>query len=139
LSTGSKRKRATDEAKPMKPSDEEIYRRQKFGLAWLAGYLLWTGLIVWSVYQFRAVTMEQLDTPEARASWEQWRRDAAQQSTDGQVQHKVPASAESPGLVLMRDYFGVMLAAAIVFGSALFAISMFLIRGALSPNRPLSD
>ncbi len=107
----------------MTPSDEEIYRRQKFGLG-LAGGLfgLTTGLIVWSVYQVRAGTMESLDTPEARASLGRMAASGSPASTDGPVQHKVPSSPEAPGLVLMRDHFGVMLAAAIVFGSALFAI-----------------
>ena len=55
------------------------------------------------------------------------------------MQRKVPSSTEAPGLVLMRDHFGVMLAAAIVFGSALFAMAMFFIRGALSPTRHEPD
>ena len=119
----------------MTPSDEELYRRQKIGLAWLAAYLLTTGLIVWSVYLVRARTMESLDTPEARAAWEEWRQAAAEQNDKGPVQRKIPSSPEAPGLVLMRDHFGVMLAAAIVFGSVLFAVMMFFIRGALTPTR----
>jgi len=116
----------------MTPSDEEVYRRQKIGLAWLAAYLITTGIIVWSVYLVRARTMQSLNTPEARAAWEEWRQAAANSSHEGPVQRKTPSSPEPPGLVLMRDHFGVMLAAAIVFGSALFAIMMFFIRGALS-------
>jgi hypothetical protein len=120
--------------------EAEIHRRQRIGLAWLAGYLVWTGLIVWSVYHFRGRAMESLDTPEARAAWQEWRQAAADQSSGaGPVQRKVPSSTEAPGLVLMRDHFGVMLAAAIVFGTALFAISMFFIRGALSPTRRWPD
>ena len=57
----------------MTPNEKEIYRRQKGGLAWLAGYLVWTGLIVWGVYHFRGRAMESLDTREARAAWEEWR------------------------------------------------------------------
>jgi len=114
----------------MPPSEEEIYRRQKIGLAWLAAYLIVTGLIVWSLYVVRARAMASLDTPEARASWEAWRQDAAGSAAGGPVQHVTPPSPEAPGLVLMRDHFGVMLAAAIVFGSVLFATLMFFIRGA---------
>jgi hypothetical protein len=123
----------------MTPNEEEIYRRQKFGLAWLAAYLVFTGLIVWGVYLYRARAMESLKTPEARAAWEEWRQAAAEQTAGGPVQRKVPSSTEAPGLVLMRDHFGVMLAAAIIFGSALFAISMFLIRGAFAPTRHWTD
>jgi hypothetical protein len=119
----------------MAPNDQEVYRRQKTGLIWLAAYLATTGLIVWGVYLIRARTMQSLDTPEARAAWEEWRQAAAHSSPDGSVQHTVPSSAEAPGLVLMRDHFGVMLAAAIVFGSVLFAILMFFIRGALTSSR----
>ncbi len=39
----------------------------------------------------------------------------------------------------MRDYFGVMLAAAIIFSSVLFAIMMIFIRGVLSPHRSGAD
>jgi hypothetical protein len=120
----------------MTPTSEEIYRRQKAGLAWLVAYLVTTGAIVWAVYALRARAMETLATPEARADWEEWRRAAAEQSEAGPVQRKVPASPEPPGLVLMRDHFGVMLAAAIIFGSVLFAIFMILIRGAFSLPKP---
>ncbi|HEY1784881.1 MAG TPA: hypothetical protein VGG30_05000 [Pirellulales bacterium] len=123
----------------MTPSDEEIYRRQKTGLFWLAAYLATTGLIVWGVYLVRARTMQSLDTPEARAAWEEWRQAAAESSTEGPVQHTVPRSTEAPGLVLMRDHVGVMLAAAIVFGSVLFAVMMFFIRGALKPHQHEPD
>ncbi|HEX4142533.1 MAG TPA: hypothetical protein VHY91_03210 [Pirellulales bacterium] len=116
----------------MTHSDQEIYRRQKIGLVWLAAYLITTGLIVWSVYLVRARTMQSLDTPESRAAWEEWRQAAAQSSAG--VQHAVPSSPEAPGLVLMRDHFGVMLAAAIVFGSVLFAVMMFFIRGAMKSD-----
>ncbi len=49
-------------------SNDEIYRRQKLGLAWLVAYLVTTGAIVWAVYALRARAMEQLDTPEARGA-----------------------------------------------------------------------
>jgi hypothetical protein len=120
----------------MTPSDEEIYRRQKAGLLWLVAYLATTALIVWAVYWLRARAMESLSTPEARAEWEQWRQAAAEPPAPGGVARKAPTSPEPPGLVLMRDHFGVMLAAAIVSGSVLFGVLMIFIRGAVSSRRP---
>jgi hypothetical protein len=123
----------------MSTGSEQIYRRQKAGLAWLAAYLVTTGVIVWSVYALRARAMENLTTPEARAAWEEWRQAAADQTTGGPVQRKPPESPEPPALVLLRDHFGVMLSSAIVFGSVLFGIFMVFIRGVLSPNLPPVD
>ena len=49
-------------------------------------------------------------------------------------------SDEPPSLVLMRDYFGVMMMAAIVFSSLLFATLAIAARGALwrETHRPRS-
>ncbi len=126
----------------MTPSDEEIYRRQKAGLLWLVAYLATTALIVWAVYSLRARAMESLSTPEARrAAWDERRSSAAAEPpAAGGVARAPPTSPEPPGLVLMRDHFGVMLAAAIVSGSVLFGVLMIFIRGPFSsPDRPAPE
>ena len=48
------------------------------------------------------------------------------------VKRRVPKSAEPPALVLMRDYFAVCLAIAVVLSSVLFGTFMVLVRGAMS-------
>jgi hypothetical protein len=46
------------------------------------------------------------------------------------VKRRPPKSPQPPALLLMRDYFGVCLALAIVLSSVLFATFMFFVRGA---------
>jgi hypothetical protein len=50
------------------------------------------------------------------------------------VKRRAPKSAEPPALVLMRDYFAVCLALAIVLSTVLFGTFMFFVRGALQQN-----
>jgi hypothetical protein len=114
---------------------QQIHRLQKAGLKWLIAYLLTMAAVVWLVFHVRARAMESLDTPAARAEWETWRQAAGEQSIAGPVRRRTPASAEPPTLVLLRDYFGMVLGAAIVFGSALFGSTMIAIRGAYGAGR----
>ncbi len=53
------------------------------------------------------------------------------QRQDLPVRRKAPSSDEPPALVLMRDYFGVMLSGAVLFGSLLFAVLAIALRGVL--------
>jgi hypothetical protein len=117
------------------PDDPIAYRRQEIGLIWLVAYLATMALIVWLVFHVRTQAMLHLDTPEARAEWEHWRQAAAEQAAEGPVKRHVPSTHEPPSLILLRDYFGVMLGSAIVFGSLLFAILMIAVRGVF--RRPL--
>ena len=113
----------------MTHSFEEIHRLQRSGLIWLIAYLSMMALVVWLVFHARDRVMESLSSPEARAEWEDWRNAASEQSISGPVKRRKPESPEPPALVLMRDSFGVVLAAAIVLGSVLFATFMFMARG----------
>ena len=62
-----------------------------------------------------------MGTPEARAEWNAWRESEPNQRTDLSVSRRPPKSPEPPSLVLMRDHFAVLMSAAIVFSSLLFA------------------
>jgi hypothetical protein len=55
-------------------------------------------------------------------------------SQEGPVKRRVPKSQEPPALRLMRDYFGVSLAATVVFGSLLFVMVMGAVRGAFTAD-----
>ena len=114
---------------------QPTYRLQKAGVAWLVAYLVTIALIVGLVLHVRANILESLSTPEARAEWDQWRRAADEQSKSGPVRRAKSESPEPPTLVLLRDYFGIMLTAAIVFSSLLFATAMIAIRGAYGAGR----
>jgi hypothetical protein len=108
-----------------------IFRRKR-NLLWLAAYLIvLTGVIV-GMLKLRNITLRTMDTPEARAQWQAWRNAPPNQRTDLPVRRRPPSSDEPPALILMRDYFGVMMTAAIVFSSLLFAAISFSARGALS-------
>jgi hypothetical protein len=104
-------------------------------LLWLAAYLIVATSLVLVMLQVRRVTLRSLSTPEARAEWNAWRESPPNVRTDLPVRRRAPSSDEPPALVLMRDYFPVMMAASVVFGSLLFAAIMMAARGALSRDR----
>jgi hypothetical protein len=114
---------------------QPTYRLQKAELAWLVAYLATIALIVGLVVHVRARMLESLGTPEAQVEWDAWRRAADEQSQSGPVRRAKSESPEPPTLVLLRDYFGIMLTAAIVFSSLLFATAMIAIRGAYGAGR----
>lgn len=120
------------------PNADRTYRLQRAGLAWLVAYLLMIALVVWLLFHVRARAM-QLDTPEDRAAWEAYRQAAAGQSASGPVHRRVPLSREAPTVVLLRDHFGVMLGASVVFSSLLFATGMIVVRGAYGSKHKSPD
>ena len=69
----------------------------------------------------REHTLSSLATDEATVEWQEW-RDAAKTAADGggPVQRRQPTTTEPPAVVLMRDNFGVCIAAVFVFGIAAF-------------------
>jgi hypothetical protein len=99
-------------------------------ILWLAAYLALIATVAVAMFQVRGATLRTLDTPEARAEWEAWRNSPPNKQTDQPVKRRPPASPEPPALVLMRDYFGVMLTAALVFSSLLFAALTIAFHGA---------
>jgi len=105
-------------------------------LLWLAAYLIVLAGVVLVMLQVRRLTLRTLDTPEARAEWNAWRESPPNVRTDLPVRRRVPSSDEPPALILMRDYFPVIMASAAVFGSLLFAAIMFAVRGAIWRDRP---
>ena len=88
-----------------------------------------TGLMV-----LRQQTLVTLSTPEATAEWQAWRDSVSvHEGNQGPVQRRVPEVTEPPGLILMRDYYGVSVAAVVVFGTFLFVITTIAVRGVMSP------
>jgi hypothetical protein len=102
---------------------------------WLVAYGIVLGGIVFLVVYARSRILAELDTPQARQEWNDWReRELAQASQGGPVHRRPPSSAEPPALVLMRDYFPVVMTAAVAFTSLLFGVSVFFLRGVLCPG-----
>lgn len=95
----------------------------------VAIYALVVALVVFATFRARDAALEELSAPDAQAEWNEWRKDvqAGDVEAGGGVTRRTPESPEPPWLVLMRDYFGVCLAAAVVFSSLLFGVCVFFI------------
>jgi hypothetical protein len=104
---------------------------------WVAGYALLIAAAGWSVFAAKRWALAELSTPASTADWEAWREDIrAQQDRPTPIRRRVPKSAEPPALVLTRDYFAVVMAAAVIFSSLIYWIMAWLVMGALAvPQR----
>jgi hypothetical protein len=108
----------------------------RWGWACAAAYALLVAAMVFGLFTLRRSTIAQWSTPQAQADWEAWRAAAQEQSgSAGPVQRRQPRSPEPPTLVLMRDHFGVVVTAAVVFFSVLFWFAVILIGGMAGGSR----
>lgn len=103
---------------------------------WVACYALLMAAIVWSLVSARRWALAELATAKSVGDWQAWRNDVRQsQGLPGPVERRVPKSIEPPALVLMRDYFGVSLAGAVLFGTVLFWVVVWFVTGAVRSTR----
>ena len=103
---------------------------------WLIAYLAAMIALVWYLVHLRSDQIARLSNSAARQDWQTWREAARQQTGEqGPVQRKLPSSVEPPALVFLRDHFPVVVAAGLVFGSALFALLLFTVYGTLSSGK----
>jgi hypothetical protein len=103
-------------------------------LLWLAAYAVTMALAVWLLWSARASVLAQLDDPEQRAQWQEWkeREESRALEKTSPVERRPPASNEPPTLVLMRDHFAAAVATCIAAGTVLFAFFAFVIVGVMS-------
>ncbi len=101
-------------------------------------YVLLMGALVFGMFRARAWARETYVDQDARAQWEDFRADVAEQveQRSSPVQRRIPRSVEPPALVLMRDYFGTCLVIAMVLTSALYGTFVFFLGGALLTRTP---
>jgi hypothetical protein len=92
-------------------------------------YVAFMAGVTVAMLNVREATLATMGTPEAQAEWTAWRESEPNQRKDLPVSRHPPKSAEPPSLVLMRDHFAVLLSAAIVFSSLLFAALAIAARG----------
>lgn len=88
-------------------------------------------LVMW-LRDSRQTWIDNNSTASTKASWEKYREDAAKQdgkAGSGPVKRAVPKSSEPPFVVLLRDHFGVVQAAAVVFSAVMYLFALILIRG----------
>ena len=111
---------------------------KRANLIWLALYLAAITATVAALTGARRWALAELERPEARAQWEKWRQDEtrrAAEETGSPVRRRPPKSSEPPTLVLLRDSFPAVVAAAVVIGSVLFGFVMLTVRGMMSGSR----
>ena len=97
----------------------------------LLGYVITMAAIYYGMLSARE-DQRGRSAGEAEAAWTEWREAAAEQaSSEGPVQRKIPKSPLPPIRVLLMHHFGTMMAGALVFGSILYGIFCFLVRGML--------
>jgi hypothetical protein len=86
----------------------------------------------------RQTWIDNNSTPEVQASWKAWKNDAKKQDGTagaGPVKRREPKSSEPPFVVLLRDHFGVVQAAAVVFSAVLYLFALILIRGLMQAQK----
>src|SRR5215213_5780479 len=87
---------------------------------WIAGYFILLCVVVGTMFRLRQSAVADLSSPKSISNWQEWREDVReQQANRGPVERRVPKSNEPPALVLMRDFFAVLLVGAILFSSLL--------------------
>jgi hypothetical protein len=105
---------------------------------WIVGYFMLACVAVFTMLAVRDRAIRELSTPQSIAQWQAWKADVAQKLTiPGPVQRRVPRSNEPPALVLMRDYFAVSLAGAVLFCSALYWVIAWLVSGMFTTKTKL--
>jgi hypothetical protein len=101
---------------------------------WSALYVAMAVSLVISLIRLRESAMRELDMPEAREQWTAWREAAPNQADGGPVRRQPPRSAEPPELVLLRDYFAIVLSGSLLFSSLLFAAIALALRGVFAKS-----
>jgi hypothetical protein len=109
-------------------------QRNSRGLRWwVAGYLVVMAAIVGAMFCARHSAVSQLASTKSISDWQAWREDVRKQQTQpGLVKRQVPNSEEPPALVLMRDFFAVLLFGALLFSSMLYWIIAWFAIGVLA-------
>jgi hypothetical protein len=100
---------------------------------WFAGYVLLVGVVVGTMFWVQQSAVPELSSQKSISEWREWKEANVreQQSHSGPVQRRVPKSDEPPELVLMRDFFVVLILGAILFSSLLYWIMAWFVTGIL--------
>ena len=98
----------------------------------LSAYAILIAALAGGLFTARSRVLRYRDAGASQEAWEQWRREAARQSTgQGPVTRRMPAATEAPTVLLLRDHFGACLTLTLVISTVLFATMAFMIRGVL--------
>jgi len=104
-------------------------------------YALFVAGTVISLFTIRNWSTANFSKRESQEEWQQWRSETERQEMgSGPVQRRKAKSVEPPTLVLMRDYFALMLATAILLGTVLYWAIAMMLRGAFATSSvPLGE
>jgi len=101
---------------------------------WLIGYAVLIASVIAAMFWARHTAITRLSSSQSISDWQAWRSDVqSQQGHPGPVERRVPKSNEPPALVLMRDYFGILMTGAMLFSSVLYWIIAWFVSGILAP------
>jgi hypothetical protein len=99
---------------------------------WIVGYTVLFAAVIGTMLWIRQWAIPDLSSSKSISQWQVWREDVrGQQANRGPVERRVPKSDEPPALVLMRDYFTVLMFGAILFSSMLYWIMAWFVTGIL--------
>jgi hypothetical protein len=108
---------------------------------WLVTYVvILCGIALFTIHLRNTILA---DNAETASSWEQWRQaEVKREAQAGPIQRAPPKSREPPMVVLMRDNFGVIFAASIIFPGIIIGFLMIVLRGVVrqssngTPSQP---
>jgi hypothetical protein len=114
---------------------------------WVIAYVATMSVGVWLLWSARASALAQLDDPQQRAQWQEWkqREESRVQEKTSPVERRPPTSEEPPSLVLLRDHFVAVVATCLATGTALFAFLAFVVHGIIAgwssppPSEPAEE
>jgi hypothetical protein len=105
---------------------------------WLAVYVATlAGIAIFTIH-LRDATLA--DDAQTRQSWQQWRQaEVKREAEPGPIQRAPPKSREPPMVVLLRDNFGVILVASVVFPGIILGFLMIIVRGVVRETLDRKD
>ena len=102
---------------------------------WFAAYIVFIGSAIGAMIWARRTAFTELSTPTSISDWQAWKEDVRQQQAHPDtVERRVPKSDEPPALVLLRDYFNVLMFGAVLFSSMLYWIIAWFVTGILKSH-----
>jgi len=98
---------------------------------WFAGYVVLVAAVVVTMIWLRQSAVPQLSSQKSISDWQEWKQANAQEqkARSCPVERRVPKSDEPPELVLMRDFFAVLMVGALLFSSLLYWIMAWFVTG----------
>ncbi len=100
---------------------------------WLAAYFaVLAGIAIYTVHVRNAILADAAEAEKDKESWQEWQKEAAKQDgTTGPVQRRPIKADEPPMLTMMRDNFGAILGASIVFPAIILGFLLVISHGML--------